>query len=326
MTIKKIEISTKTIIFTVLFLISLFVLWQVKSLIVLLFVSIVFMQALNPTVARLEKFKIPRPLGILVSYIVILSFISFAVAGIVPALIEQTTSLINSIPDIIQNTKILGANAADFSSQFKILENVPTNIAKMAISIVSNIFAMSVIFFITFYLLMEKKNLSKYGQSFLGQKGNEKFLRIIDLLEVKIGSWVNAQLILMVVIGILSYLGFLFLGLKYAIPLAIFAGLLEAVPTIGPTISTIVAGLIGFTISPITGLLVILWGIIVQQLENNFLVPKIMSKTVGFNPLITIILIAAGAKIGGILGAVLAIPVVLTAEIIYKVINEKEIK
>ncbi len=328
MKVRKIEISPKTIVFTVTFLLSLVLLWQIRSIIVVLFISFVLMQALNPLVTRLEKIKVPRVLSILLIYIILLTLFSFAIAGIVPILVEQTSSLVNSLPEFLNNTKIndfkiLGQSPINISSQLKILENVPGGIAKTAVSIVSNVLSGVIILVLTFYLLLEKKNFPKYGQKFFGDQGQEKFLAIIDNLESRLGHWVLAEFFLMTIIGILSYLGYLFLGLKYAVPLAILAGILEAVPTIGPIITTVLAGLLGLTISPLTGLLAVVWGIIVQQLENNIIVPKIMKSTIGFNPLVTIILIAIGAKLAGVGGAVLALPVFLTFQSIFNIIFNK---
>lgn len=321
---KKIEISYKNIIFTVLFLLGLVVLWQIRTLIVLLFISFVLMEALNPAVTRLEKYKIPRPVGILILYIIILSVISFVVAGIIPILTEQTAGLIQTLPQALKNIKIFGSDAIDLSSQFKILENIPGGIAKVAISVVSNVISSFIILFLTFYLLLEKKNFSKYGYDFFGEIGKEKMLNIIGQLELRLGSWVNAEILLMTIIGALSYIGYTILGLRYAVPLAIFAGLLEAVPSIGPTVATALAALVGFTISPLTGVLAIIVGTLIQQLENNIIVPRIMKKTVGFNPLVTILLIASGAKLGGVIGAILALPLFLTFETIFKVLFEKK--
>lgn len=321
---KKIEISYKNIIFTVLFLLGLVVLWQIRTLIVLLFISFVLMEALNPAVTRLEKYKIPRPVGILILYIIILSVISFVVAGIIPILTEQTAGLIQTLPQALKNIKIFGSDAIDLSSQFKILENIPGGIAKVAISVVSNVISSFIILFLTFYLLLEKKNFSKYGYDFFGEIGKEKMLNIIGQLELRLGSWVNAEILLMTIIGALSYIGYTILGLRYAVPLAIFAGLLEAVPSIGPTVATALAALVGFTISPLTGVLAIIVGTLIQQLENNIIVPRIMKKTVGFNPLVTILLIASGAKLGGVIGAILALPIFLTFETIFKVLVEKK--
>ncbi len=321
---KRIEISYKTIVFTVAFLLGLALLWQVRALVVLFFVSFVFMEALNPAVSRLEKFKIPRPLAILILYLVILAVLSFAIAGIVPILVEQTAGLVETLPDTLSNIKIFGTNAIDFSSQFKILENIPGGIAKAVISIGSNIVSAFVVLFLTFYLLLEKKNFPKYGQEAFGEVGKIKMIAIIERLENRLGSWVNAEFFLMTIIGGLSFIGYTALGLKYAVPLAIFAGLLEAVPSIGPTIATALAALVGLTVSPLTGVLAIVVGTVIQQLENNLIVPRIMKQTVGFNPLVTILLIAAGAKLGGVLGAILALPIFLTIETIAKVLVEKK--
>lgn len=315
---RKIEISHRTIIFTAVFLLALAFLWQIKNIIILVFVSFVLMQAINPLVSELQKIKIPRVLAIIIVYVLIIALISFGIAGIVPILIEQTSSLVNSLPDVINNVKLFSQNNIDLSSQFKILETIPSNIAKITVAIVSNIFLALIMFVITFYLLLEKNKFPEYGDSFFGEKGKTKFLKIIDNLESSLGSWVNAELLLMTVIGLVSYLGYLILGLKYAVPLAIIAGLLEVVPTLGPTVATILASLVALTISPLTALFTIIFGILVQQLENSFIVPKIMNKTIGLNPLVTIILIVAGGEIAGVGGALLAIPFFLTVRAIIK--------
>jgi len=322
MTTQKVEISYKTIIFFVMFLLSLLVVWQLRSLILLVFLCYIFMEGLNPAVSWLQKLRLPRVIAILIVYAVIVAAIIFSFAGLIPALVEQSTNLIRNLPGIVENISIWGLNPADFSSQLKLLENLPGNIASTALSIFSNIISVFVFFVITFYLLLERKNFDKYLIDIFGQK-SIKAVEVVNQLEKRLGHWVSAELLLMLIIGILSYVGYLIIGVNYALPLAIIAGLLEMVPNIGPTIASILAGLFGLTISPLIGLLAVLWGIIVQQLENNFIVPKIMKETVGINPLITILLIASGAKLGGIIGAVIAVPLYLTAETIFKTLTKK---
>jgi len=324
MKIRKIEISPKTIVFTVCFLAAIAFFWQIRDILVMLFISFVLMHAINPLVCQLQKIKIPRILAIVIVYVLLLSVLSFCVAGIIPILIEQTTGLINSLPKITENIKIFKQNSffsennINLTSQLEALESVPTNILQIAFSVGSNIFSALMIFVITFYLLLEKKNFPKYGDNVFGERGKAKFLKIMDNLELSLGSWVSAELLLMTVIGLLSYFGYLTLGLKYAVPLAIIAGLLEAVPNIGPIIATVLASLIGLTVSPLIALFTLIFGILVQQLENNFIVPKIMTKTVGLNPIVTIVLITAGGKLAGIGGALLAIPFFLTIQAIVK--------
>lgn len=323
---QKIEISHKTIIFTVIFLISLALLWSSRSIIVLFFICFLFMEALQPTVAKMEKIKIPRPLAIIILYLLILAFFSFAVAGVVPVFIEQTTALINTLPKTLSELSFFGTSAIDLSSQFQILERLPAEIAKTILSIFSNVFSAFIIFVITFYLLLERKNFDKYSFSIFGLQGKRKVLTILENLEKRLGSWVNAQMLLMVIVGILSYIAFLILGLPFAVPLAIVAGLLEIVPNIGPTVTAVIAGLVGLTISPLTGGLAVIAGILIQQIENNIIVPRIMKHTVGLNPLVTILVLATGAKLGGVAGAILSIPLFITIESIVRVVISQKNK
>lgn len=316
---QRIEISYKTIIFTTAFLAFLYLFWQVRSLVIMLFFCFMFMEAVNPTVERLESAKIPRPFAILFLYAVILGLLSFAIAGVFPVLVEQTTALVKSLPTALGNFEVLGMSAIDLSSQLKIVESLPENIAKTVISLFSNIFSAFIIFVVTFYLLMERHHLPDYSFQLFGTSGKRKAIQILEQLEHRLGSWVNAEIFLMIVIGVLSYLGYLLLGLNFAVPLAILAGVLEIIPNIGPTVTTVIAALVGLTISPLTGILTIIWGIIIQQLENNFIVPKVMKSTIGLNPLVTILLLAAGAKLGGVVGAILAIPIYLASETVIKV-------
>lgn len=323
---QRVEISYRTIIFTVMLILGIFLVWFLKEILVLFFICFIFMEALNPLVTRLEKYKLPRPLSIVLIYITILSIISFAFAGIIPLLIEQTTGLINTLPQDLANTSFFGASASDISSQFKILETLPGDIARTAFSVVADVVSTLIIFVVTFYMLLERKNLNKYGFSFLSSKVDAQIRKIFNLLEKKLGYWVHAEIILMTTIGVLSYIGFSLLGLKYAVPLAIIAGLLEVVPNVGPIIATALAALVGLTISPITALLAVGWGVLIQQLENHIIVPKVMKETVGISPLITIFLLITGAKLGGIVGAILAIPIYITIETIFTVLTDKSEK
>ena len=318
---QKVEITYRTIIFTVLFLISLLVIWHLRGLILMVFLCFLFMEGLHPAVSWLEKIKIPRVLAILLVYIFIIAALSISVVGVIPDLVEQSTILIRNLPNALKNIDFLGLNFVDFSSQLRILENLPGNIASLVMSLFSNILSIFVFFVITFYLLLERKNFDHYLKNIFGQN-SQKAIAVINQLEKRLGVWVSAQLMLMLIIGILSYLGYLIIGVNFALPLAIIAGILEMVPNIGPTIASILAGIFGLTISPITGVLAVIWGIIVQQLENNFIVPKVMKEAIGINPLVTILLIASGAKLGGVIGAIIALPLYITAETIYLVLNK----
>jgi predicted PurR-regulated permease PerM len=321
---QRIEISYKTIIFTILSILGLLLLWNIRDIILLVFVCFILMEALNPTINKLESLKIPRALAILMVYVVIISIVSLSIAGVVPLLVEQTTGLARTLPNTISNLKIFGTSAIDFSSQFKLLETLPSEIAKTVLSIFSNLFSGFIIMVITFYLLIERRNFARHSLHFFGHDFKDKIMKILEMLENRLGNWVNGELILMTLIGLFSYVGYLVLGLNYAVPLALIAGILEIVPNIGPIIAAVLAALVGLTVSPLTALLAIIWGIIIQQIENNFITPRVMKAAVGLNPIITILTITIGAKLAGIGGALLAVPVFLTIETVITVLTKKD--
>ncbi|PIP51788.1 hypothetical protein COX09_05165 [Candidatus Beckwithbacteria bacterium CG23_combo_of_CG06-09_8_20_14_all_47_9] len=311
---QKIEISQRTIIFTVFFLLGLVFLFQIRYILLFLFIALIFMSALSPLVDRLEKYRIPRGLSTVVLYILIWAFISFSVASLVPPLVEQSARFLNRLP---QDVERLTQGRFDLSLLQPQLSALPQNLFKIIVGTFNNVVGLFTLTVIVYYLILERKNLHKYLLFLFGNNGREERAEaFINQLEKKLGGWVRGQLLLMLFVGILSYVGLLFLGIDYAVPLAFLAGILEIVPNIGPTLSAVPAILVALGSSPILALAVGALYFAIQQIENNFLVPKVMSKAVGLSPLVVIIALLVGLKLAGIAGAILAIPTVLFLEII----------
>lgn len=317
---QKIEISHRTIIFTVLFLISLWFLFQIRYILLLLFIGLLFMSAINPIVERLEKFRIPRSLSVILIYVFILSFLGLLLAGVIPPLVSQTATLITRIPDYFGSFGFWGLNQTFIDGQvnqlLSRLGTISADIFRISLSIFGNFITFFALIFISFYLLLERKNLDAYLIKLFGSANNEKALKIVNKIEKRLGEWVGAQLSLMVIVGMMTYVGLRLLGIDFALPLALLAGLLEIVPNIGPIIASVPAVLAGLIVSPLTGLATAAVSFLVQQIENQIIVPQIMKKEVGVNPLITIFALMAGLEIGGALGAILAIPFVILIEIL----------
>lgn len=314
---KKVEISQKTVISLTFFLISIWFLFQIRDILLALFISLILVGATNPLVTRLEKKGTPRWLAIFSIYLLLLFTLILAGVGLVPPLVDQTGLLIQAILGLSDSLSFLGLSSEVVQAQLQSLGGLPSQIAKLAVSIFSNVATILGISVVTFYLLLEHKNLDQYLFSIFDFKKQKKAKAIIDTLEKKMGGWVRAQILLMTTIGFLSYLGFKLLRLKFALPLAILAGFLELIPNIGPTIAAIPAVIIGMMHSPLIGFLTLAWSLLIQQLENSLIVPKLMQKSVGVNPLVTILSLAIGFKLAGIKGAVLAIPVYLTVETLW---------
>jgi len=307
-----VEISTKTIVFTLLLLIGIWLLYQIKDILFGFFIALILVGALNPTVTKLERKGFPRWLAILVIYIFLLSFLVGVLAGLVPPLIQQIRELGKSIPQLGEKLPFL---PSDFVvTQLKGVGDVSSSVFRLTVSIFSNTLSLLAILVITFYALLEHKNLDKYLFDLFGQKGEVKGRRVIRKIENVLGEWVRAEVILMAFVGVLSYLGFLLLRLEFALPLALLAGLLEILPNVGPVLAAVPAIIVGLSISPLIGLATLAWCFLVQQIENNFLVPQIMKSTVGVNPVITLLSLAVGFRLAGVGGAMLAIPIYLTVK------------
>ena len=302
----RVEISHRTIVFTVIFLLFLWFLYSIRSVLLAILIASILMFALNPLVSRLEKKRLPRPVAILLIFIILLLGVSGIVAAIVPPLVDQTKSLIDQSPAIIESLGGLKIDQRVLSDQ---LGPLPKNIARIIIGTFSNLIAVFTLLVVAFYLLSERANLHRYLVFLFGSdRTEEKAEAFVNKLEHEIGSWVRGQLTLMVIIGLLTYVGLRTLGVSYALPLSIFAGLLEIIPNIGPTVSMIPAVVVALTVSPMTALATVALFFLVQQFENNIIVPKIMQRVVGVKPLVTIIALMTGAKLAGILGAILAVP------------------
>ena len=174
----------------------------------------------------------------------------------------------------------------------------------------------------SYYLVLERPNLHKYLLKLFDDKEAEaKAEKLVLDIEKQVGGWVRGELFLMLIIGVMTYLGLFLLGVPYALPLAVLAGLLELVPNLGPTMAAVPAIVIALTVSPVIALGTLILSIVIQQLENNLIVPKVMQSATGTEPLATIIVLLVGFTLGGIAGAVLSMPIYLTIQTVYKALS-----
>ncbi len=318
----RVEISYKTIVFTAIFIFSLWLLFEIRSVLLAIFISLIIMSALNPVVTAMEKIKIPRRISILILFLGIFVIFSGIIASIIPPLISQTGSLVNQTPIIAQKLGIPTIDQRVISDQ---LGSLPGNVARVAINTFSNIIGAFTLFVLSFYLLAERKYIHRHLVFFFGnQKVENEIEQFIDKLEHQIGGWVRGQLTLMLLIGVLTYIGLLLLKVNFALPLAILAGLFEIIPGIGPTLSMVPAVLIATSSSPITAVATIAMYFLIQQFENNIIVPKVMQKAVGVRPLIVIISLMIGFQLAGTLGVILAVPTFLVIRLILQEVYNSE--
>jgi predicted PurR-regulated permease PerM len=252
-------------------------------------------------------------------YVLVFGILGAATASLITPLIEETTSFVSNLPGYLGNLGFfssLGGQA--LNNILTQVVQIPGQLLKLSASFFSN-FVMtigSLVF--AFYLLLAREKLVGQLISFLGNQKGRQAAGVIDKLETRLGSWARGELLVMLTVGLATFVGLILLGIPYALPLSILAGLLEIVPTLGPIIAAIPSIIIGLGISPVMGLAVAALGLLVHQLENYLLVPKIMEKSVGISPIVILLSLAIGAKLAGIVGAIISVPVLITGQVLLK--------
>lgn len=325
----RIEISYKTVIFVALFTIGFWFLVQIKEIIILVFLCLIVISTLLKPVEWLNARRIPRPLAVLIIYIILITFISFVIGIIVPPLVSQTSEFISDLPRIISTINdFLVFNKIPIDEVSKVISGeinqIAGNVVSISTAIFSSLFFLLTLIVLSLYLLLDWRTFVRLVSSPFSGRQEARVVDLISKIERGLGVWVRGQLTLSLLVGVLTYIGLTILGIPFALPLALVAGIMEIIPIIGPIVSAVPALLVGLTISPVMSLAVIALFFIIQQLENHLIVPMVMSKVVGLQPAAVIIALLIGAKLDGIGGAFLAIPVVLVIKIIFKDFMEEE--
>jgi predicted PurR-regulated permease PerM len=318
----------------ILTLLGAYLVWRLSEIVLLLLGAIIFASAVRPFVTALDNRGIPRGLAIvLIDLLVIFTIIGLIIVSVPPLI----TFIVTVVQSGVLSTKLtqLATRLAIFGwDRFQVLipvislpgqlnaliaqtgEEVQQQAWTMTQSTAVGLGQTVLLFTMAFYWLTSREQTLALLLLLSPKAQRQNVHAIWNDIEFRLGAYVRGQVFLMLIIGLASYLGLLLLGVPFAPALALIAGITEAIPLVGPLIGAVPAVIVAFTVSPVTGLLVaILYGVI-QALENNVLVPKIMSSNVGLNPLVIIIAIVAGSTLNGVIGALLAIPLAGTLQVL----------
>ncbi len=318
-----INISTRTFVKAILFVLVLWLLWFLRDIVAMLLVSIMLASLIDPLADWLEKNRIPRGLAVLGVYTVIGAVASLVLVLLIPVLITQSTQLVSKLGVFSEDFTTSFVQIQSFSESHGLSKNVQDAFAnaQQAISssfssifstvtgFVGSVAAMLIVFVLTYYMVAEEDGLRKCLKNLAPVEYQPYISQLLARMQKKIGAWLRGQLILGLVVGVAIYIGLKILGVEYALLLALIAGLFEIIPYAGPVLSLIPTAIIGFAQSPVLGIGVVILYLIVQQVENHVLVPKIMQKVTGLNPVFSILALLIGVKVAGFIGAVLAIPI-----------------
>lgn len=319
-----VTIAPISIIFTVFLLLSLYGLYYIRFVLVLLLLSFILMVALNPVVKLLNrKLYLPKALSIFFAYVLLVAFLGLLLALLIPPLAKQVVALVNNI-----NVPFVQEKIKDFNFTLQELNTVVSSVGSsfgVIYSVVNMTFngvlTIFTILVMSFYLMIERPQLHNKLAWFTNNPQHlVTFKEYINSIETQLGGWVRAQLILMFSIFALTFTSLTLISVPYALPLALLAGLLEIVPNLGPTISMLPALFVAYvSFGPVMMGIVFLIYIIIQQLENNVLVPRVMQANANVNSLVAITVIIIGLSIGGVIGALLAIPLYIIIRTTYSI-------
>ncbi len=320
---RQIDISWSLILKVVAVILGLWLVFIIKDILILLFVVLLLAIALGPLVSKLTRYGLPRVVSILVIYLGLSLVFALVIYLILPPLLKQIRELTINLPYLLG--QLTGSSYQDSTAATqRLLQSLSSYLSKISggfvdatLSLFGGLVSALTVLALTFYFLIEEEGWKRAFLGILPLDHKQWVVEMTQKIVTKLGFWLRGQLILMTVVAVLDAVGLALLGVPYALSLGILAGLLEVVPVIGP----ILAGLIAVIITLVAGgafwkvLLVILLFILVQQLEAQVLVPKIMQKAIGLSPVIIIIAVLVGYRLLGAGGAILAIPLAAALEV-----------
>jgi predicted PurR-regulated permease PerM len=316
-------ISLKTIFLTFLFILGLYIVYRLGPILGILVVSLLIVVAVEPMVKYLMKQEafgrhLSRGFSVVITYVILVAVTSVILTLILPNFILQSQKLLTNLSGIFEQLNL--STAIDFST-----ESIVNQVTKVSSGFITALYGsfrvLATIFtvlILSIYMSSDWDNIKIRFARFFPDKLEQEIMDTLLEIETSLATWVKGQLFLMAVVGTFSTLGLIGLDVKYALALGLLAGLLEVVPMIGPVISAVFAGIVAFVDSPVKAIGVIILFIIIQQLENNILVPKIMQKVSGFSPLIILLALMVGGEFFGLLGAVLSVPITMVGAIVLK--------
>lgn len=324
----QVTISTATIIKIVLVALGLWALYLIADILLLVIASLLLAAAIDPFVDRLQKFGIPRAVSMIVIYLIAFLVVTVALYLIIPPLAQQIGAIARDFPALYTQVNEwmtrLSPNEANSSSLPipSALSTATNGIFSFISYIFGGIFSLLTVVVLTFYLVVDEGAIRR-TVAIAPPRYHDYLTDLYERLQQQIGLWLRAQLILMALIGVLTYvllsaLRLVGFDMPYALTLALIAGLTEFIPYVGPVIGAVPAVFLAYAVSPTSALLVAVIYYGVQTLENNVFVPKIMERALGLSPIISIVVFLIGAKLAGITGAFLAIPIATAGAVIMK--------
>lgn len=308
----------------------------ISDILVVFFVAFLLAAAMEPMIDALNKKKVPRGIAVITFYLVALFLFGFIVSYMLPILAQQLSELAVNLGHYLKSLAegktslpisprfqpyvqqfLNTINVSDLAGQ---VENSLNLVADQLFTIGGNIWEVITIvshglinsvlvLVLAYFMVVERHAVDNFIFAFIPVRHEGYLAHKITLIQKKIGFWVRGMLIMMVSMGVLVFIGLTIFGIKYAAVLAIIAGFMELIPVVGPILAWLAAVPIVLNQSGLSILVLTLLYLVVQQFESHILLPIVMKRIVGLNPIIILFALLVGHRFLGVLGAVLSVPV-----------------
>lgn len=308
-----------------------------------IFIGIIVAWLFDPVVSWLQRKKIPRIVGCILVYLLLITLLFIIIYSLVPILVDQVTDFIGTIPDIFDNLKaflnrvfdFFGSNGVDakmiedrvYSWLETFATGLTTNLPNLVLNIGKGLFngGLNVILglMIGFYMLFDFNKINGTLINNMPVSWRKNYQELGARINTSLRNYVQGILLIMFLVFITQSIGLTLAGIKAPLVFALFCAITDVIPYFGPYIGAVPAVIVGFTISPITGILCIVSIVVVQTLENNFYQPLIMGHTMKLHPVTIMVSLLIFQHFFGIIGMIVATPVVACLKVICAFVNEK---
>ena len=313
---QKVEISLSSYLKLLLVVLGVFFLWQIRDVVIILFIVFVLVKALEPIIKWMMSRGIPRVPSLVLIYVLLVGGLIAALSMVIPPLVSQLQLLAANVPLLIAKVRPMYNSiptSIDLQQFIVTLTNqlgtLTGDVVTVATRLFGGIVSLLTVFVLSFYMLLDEKQIDSLINLVVPSSITGEVRTVLEKIGVRVGGWVRGQVIISAIMGITTFVALSLVGLPYALTIGVAAAVFEVLPIIGPIVTAIVAVVIALgsgSWGMAIGTLVVFT--ILQQLEGHFIVPKVMQKAVGLSPVVIIVALLIGSVLAGVPGAILAVP------------------
>lgn len=333
-----VEAGSRLLLRVALIVLGLWLLYLLRDIVLIIFAAVITSAALVPPITRLRRFGLSKTPSVLLVYLGLFIVSATLVGLFIPIFFSELQDFGNNFSTYSNHFDQSLLGLQKYLSDFGIIFDKEAILASLqkgfttsfqgifstTVGIFQSMIAVFGFFFLSLYLSLEENGIEKLFRALTPKLYQAYVLSVAERIQGKVSQWLFAQFLMMILIFGIYYVGFLFLGLPYALALAFFGGLLEIIPYVGPIVAAIPAILLALFFSPLLAFSVLLFCFLVHQVEVNFLAPQIMKRSAGLSPVVVIIAVLAGAKLGGPIGVLVSIPTAMILSVFVEDFLEKK--